>query len=73
MSSTEVCQIKNAAVGVFVKSCLLCTYFYCVAVSKGDRIAQLILERIYIPELQEVKVSCWQVVIYIADYKHGAA
>ncbi len=27
-------------------------------VSKGDRIAQLILERIYIPELEELKVHC---------------
>ena len=26
-------------------------------VSKGDRIAQLILERIYIPELEELKVN----------------
>jgi len=40
---------------------------YCCSVSvcKGDRIAQLILERIFIPELVEMKVLVPQSVIYL--------
>jgi len=40
---------------------ILFNLYYCsVSVCRGDRIAQLILERIFIPELVEVKViSLW--------------
>jgi hypothetical protein len=43
----------------YISVVVLCFVFivYFIVVSKGDRIAQLILERIYIPELLEVQVS----------------
>jgi hypothetical protein len=39
-------------------------------VNKGDRIAQLICERIYIPELEEVEVYIYLLYLQVWRLKH---
>jgi len=49
-----------------LSACVCVCLFLFYQVNKGDRIAQLILERIYIPELEELSVSiirCGELVI----------
>ena len=51
---------------VFTHPLLLCYSYYFFLVKKGDRIAQLVLERIYTPDVLEVEV------ITITTTKHNS-
>ena len=63
----HVSSINEALLSLFFK------YASWFAVRKGDRIAQLICERIYLPELQEEEVSVGMIFIAFAKFNTNSS